>query len=72
ARQVLHQNKSSKEWKEVWKRDSKKRVRVTHDRLKDRDGTLTITEFRADDAGTYRVLDFDGEIIITVTVTDEK
>ncbi|RXN38958.1 hypothetical protein ROHU_000656 [Labeo rohita] len=72
ARQVLHQNKTTAEWKEVWKRDRKKRVRVTHDRMNDRDGTLTITEFMADDAGTYRVMDFEGEILITVTVADEK
>ncbi len=72
AHQVTHQNKSSTEWEEVWKRDSKKRVHVIHGRLKDSDGTLTIKEFTADDAGTYRVLDYGGEILITVTVTDEK
>ncbi|KAF4100967.1 hypothetical protein G5714_019163 [Onychostoma macrolepis] len=61
AHRVMHQNKSSTEWKKVWKRDSKKR-----------DGILSIKEFTNDDAGTYRVLDYDGEILITVTVTDEK
>ncbi len=70
AHQVTHQNKSSTEWEEVWKRDSKKRV--IYGRLKDCDGTLSIKEFTADDAGTYRVLDYEGEILITVTVTDEK
>uniref|UniRef100_A0A8C1P834 Uncharacterized protein n=1 Tax=Cyprinus carpio TaxID=7962 RepID=A0A8C1P834_CYPCA len=72
AHQVMHQNKSSTEWKKVWKRDSKKRVKITHDRLNDTDGTLSIKEFMADDAGTYRVLGYEGEILITVTVTDEK
>ncbi len=72
AHQVTHQNKSSTEWKKIWRRDSKKRVNITHDRLKDTDGTLSIKEFTADDAGTYRVLGSEGEILITVTVTDEK
>uniref|UniRef100_A0A8C2EMS5 Uncharacterized protein n=1 Tax=Cyprinus carpio TaxID=7962 RepID=A0A8C2EMS5_CYPCA len=72
AHQVTHQNKSSTEWKKIWKRDSKKRVKITHDRLNDTDGTLSIKEFTADDAGTYRVLGYEGEILITVTVTDEK
>uniref|UniRef100_A0A672JS50 Immunoglobulin subtype domain-containing protein n=1 Tax=Sinocyclocheilus grahami TaxID=75366 RepID=A0A672JS50_SINGR len=72
AHQVTHQNKSSTEWKKVWTRDSKKRVNVTHDRLNDTDGTLSIEEFTADDAGTYRVLDSEGEILITVTVTGER
>lgn len=69
AHQVMHQNKSSTEWKEVWIRESKSRVNVNHDRLCDHYGTLTIKEFTSDDEGTYRVLDFDGEILITVTVT---
>lgn len=72
ARQVMHQNISSTEWKKVWKRDSKSRANITHDRLNDSNGTLSIKEFTADDAGTYRVLGFEGEILITVTVTDEK
>ncbi|XP_073678601.1 uncharacterized protein [Garra rufa] len=72
AHHVMHQNKSSTEWKEVWKREHKKRVSVSHDRLSASDGALTIEAFTDDDAGTYRVLDFDGEIMITVTITDEK
>ncbi|KAF4100927.1 hypothetical protein G5714_019123 [Onychostoma macrolepis] len=72
AHKVTHQNKSSTEWKKVWKRDSKKRVSGTHGRLKDSNGTLSIKVFTDDDAGTYRVMDYDGEILITVTVTDEK
>ncbi|KAL1254887.1 hypothetical protein QQF64_012948 [Cirrhinus molitorella] len=70
AHQVTHQNKSSAEWKEVWNRDSKKRV--TLDRMNNCDGTLTIEAFMDDDAGIYRVLDFEGEIMITVTVIVEK
>uniref|UniRef100_A0A8C1UZM7 Uncharacterized protein n=1 Tax=Cyprinus carpio TaxID=7962 RepID=A0A8C1UZM7_CYPCA len=65
ARQVMHQNISSTEWKKVWKRDSKSRANITHDRLNDSNGTLSIKEFTADDAGTYRVLGFEGEILIT-------
>ncbi|XP_048066981.1 uncharacterized protein LOC125280466 isoform X2 [Megalobrama amblycephala] len=72
AHQVMHQNKSSTEWKEVWIRESKSRVNVNHDRPNNRYGTLTIKEFTSDDEGTYRVLDFDGEILITVTVTESK
>ncbi|XP_016382424.1 uncharacterized protein LOC107719520 isoform X1 [Sinocyclocheilus rhinocerous] len=72
AHQVMHQNKSSTEWKKVWKRDSKSRVNVAYSRLTDSDGTLTIKEFTSDDAGAYRVLGYEGEILITVTVTDEK
>uniref|UniRef100_A0A8C2FN15 Uncharacterized protein n=1 Tax=Cyprinus carpio TaxID=7962 RepID=A0A8C2FN15_CYPCA len=72
ARQVMHQNISSTEWKKVWKKDSKSRVNRVNDRLNDSNGTLSIKEFTADDAGTYRVLGFEGEILITVTVTDEK
>ncbi|XP_059411537.1 uncharacterized protein LOC132144949 isoform X1 [Carassius carassius] len=72
AHQVTHQNKSSSEWKKVWQRDCDKRVNITHGRLSFTDGTLSIKEFTADDAGTYRVLGSDGEILITVTVTDEN
>uniref|UniRef100_A0A671PFC4 Immunoglobulin subtype domain-containing protein n=1 Tax=Sinocyclocheilus anshuiensis TaxID=1608454 RepID=A0A671PFC4_9TELE len=72
AHQVMHQNKSSTEWKKVWKRDNKSRVNVAYSRLTDSDGTLTIKEFTSDDAGAYRVLGYEGEILITVTVTDEK
>jgi len=33
---------------------------------------LIIHEFTANDAGTYRVLDSNNEILITVTVTGER
>ncbi|XP_059366137.1 uncharacterized protein LOC132104587 [Carassius carassius] len=72
ALQVMHQNTSSAEWKKVWKRGSKSRVNIKHDRLKDSNGILSIKRFTADDAGTYRVLGYEGEILITVTVIEEK
>ncbi len=59
---------SSGKWTEVWSRDHG----VSNDRLTDTDGTLTVKEFTANDAGTYRVLDSEGEILITVTVTGER
>ncbi|XP_026103852.1 uncharacterized protein LOC113075365 [Carassius auratus] len=62
---VVHQNKMSSEWTVVWKREAG----VRSDRLTVRDGNLTINALTVTDAGTYRVLDFDDEILITVTVT---
>ncbi|XP_026088207.1 uncharacterized protein LOC113062514 isoform X3 [Carassius auratus] len=57
---------SSGEWKEVWTRDHG----VQSDRMNDdNDGNLIIQSFLDSDAGTYRVLDTEGEILITVTVT---
>ncbi|XP_048059270.1 uncharacterized protein LOC125275952 isoform X2 [Megalobrama amblycephala] len=59
---------SSGEWTEVWTRGHG----VSSDRLTDRDGNLTISNFTVSDTGTYRVLDSEGEIWITVTVTESK
>ncbi|XP_048059394.1 uncharacterized protein LOC125276038 isoform X2 [Megalobrama amblycephala] len=59
---------SSGEWTEVWTRGHG----VSSDRLTDRDGNLTISNFTVSDTGTYRVLDSEGEILITVTVTESK
>ncbi|XP_051728017.1 uncharacterized protein LOC127500693 isoform X15 [Ctenopharyngodon idella] len=59
---------SSGEWTEVWTRGHG----VSSDRLTDSDGKLTINEFTVTDTGTYRVLDSEGEILITVTVTESK
>ncbi|XP_026088226.1 uncharacterized protein LOC113062529 [Carassius auratus] len=61
---------SSGEWKEVWTRDHG----VQSDRMNndDNDGNLIIKSFLDSDAGTYRVLDTEGEILITVTVTESK
>ncbi|XP_067267582.1 uncharacterized protein [Chanodichthys erythropterus] len=56
------------EWTEVWTRGHG----VSSDRLTDRDGNLTIKEFTVSDTGTYRVLDSEGEIWITVTVTESS
>ncbi|XP_026103856.1 uncharacterized protein LOC113075370 [Carassius auratus] len=62
---VVHQNKMSSEWTVVWER----RAGVRSDRLTVRDGNLTINELTVTDEGIYQVLDFDDEILITVTVT---
>ncbi|XP_048059404.1 uncharacterized protein LOC125276039 isoform X2 [Megalobrama amblycephala] len=59
---------SSGEWTEVWTRGHG----VSSDRLTDRDGNLIISNFTVSDTGTYRVLDSEGEIWITVTVTGSK
>ncbi|XP_048059266.1 uncharacterized protein LOC125275951 isoform X1 [Megalobrama amblycephala] len=59
---------SNGEWTEVWKSQKG----VSSDRLIDRDGNLIINNFTASDAGTYRVLDSEGEIWITVTVTESS
>ncbi|XP_056116443.1 uncharacterized protein LOC130092565 [Rhinichthys klamathensis goyatoka] len=55
-------------WTEVWRRGHG----VSSDRLNDRDGNLTINELTANDTGTYRVLDSEGETLITVTVTESR
>ncbi|XP_052389122.1 uncharacterized protein LOC127935358 isoform X2 [Carassius gibelio] len=55
---------SSGEWKEVWTRDHG----VQSDRMNETDGNLIIKSFLDRDAGTYRVLDAEGEILITVTI----
>ncbi|XP_016102555.1 uncharacterized protein [Sinocyclocheilus grahami] len=68
ADKVQHQNETSAEWTEIWSRSD----RDQSDRLTDSDGTLTINNFTASDAGTYRVLDTEGEILITVTVTESR
>ncbi|RXN38955.1 hypothetical protein ROHU_000653 [Labeo rohita] len=59
---------SSGEWKEVWRRGH----RVQSDRMTDTDGNLTINNFMDSDAATYRVLDSEEEVLITVTVTDHE
>lgn len=58
---------SSEGWKEVWKRDHG----VSSDRMDVSDENLIIKAFTDNDAGSYRVLDSEGEILITVTVTGE-
>ncbi|KAK2887747.1 hypothetical protein Q8A67_015975 [Cirrhinus molitorella] len=67
ADKVEHQRNSSTEWKEVWKRG----YGVQNGQLNDRDGNLIINKnFTANDAGAYRVLDSEGDILITVTVVE--
>ncbi|XP_058609736.1 uncharacterized protein LOC131525801 [Onychostoma macrolepis] len=51
---VRYQSSGSTEWKEVW---NKVQSDVNHHK------------FKANDTGTYRVLDSEGNILITVTVT---
>ncbi|RXN24077.1 hypothetical protein ROHU_006317 [Labeo rohita] len=65
TKKVVHQNKISTEWMVVWKR----RGVVKNDQLTVSDGNRTINALTVNDAGTYRALDFDNEILITVTVT---
>ncbi|KAK7139594.1 hypothetical protein R3I93_016663 [Phoxinus phoxinus] len=57
---------SSSGWTELWTRGHG----VSSDRLTDRDETLIIHEFKVNDTGTYRVLDYEGETLITVAVTE--
>ncbi len=59
---------SGEEWKEVWKRGHE----VQSDRMTVSDENLIIKAFTHNDAGTYRVLDSEGEILITVTITGER
>ncbi len=59
---------SSGEWREVWSRTGG----VLDHHMTDTDGNLTIKGFTANDTGTYRVLDSEGEILIIVTVTGER
>uniref|UniRef100_A0A671MB15 Immunoglobulin subtype domain-containing protein n=1 Tax=Sinocyclocheilus anshuiensis TaxID=1608454 RepID=A0A671MB15_9TELE len=68
ADKVQHQRRSSTEWKDVWKRGHG----VQNDQLNDRDGNLIINNFTASDAGTYRVLGSEGELLIIVTVEGER
>ncbi|XP_042631837.1 uncharacterized protein LOC122148714 [Cyprinus carpio] len=68
ADKCQHQNKTSAAWTEVWSRSDG----VQSNRLTDTDGNITINNFTARDAGTYRVLDTKGEILFTVTITAER
>ncbi|XP_043088854.1 uncharacterized protein LOC122335153 [Puntigrus tetrazona] len=66
ANQVVHLTRNRRSWREVWSRVGG----AQSDQMTDADGTLTIKEFTANDAGTYRVLDSEGEILITLTLTE--
>ncbi|XP_042601142.1 uncharacterized protein LOC109111071 [Cyprinus carpio] len=68
ADEVQYQSRRSTGWKEIWRRtDGVQRERITI-----RDRNLIINEFTLRDAGSYRVLDPDGEILITVKVRGER
>ncbi|XP_058608535.1 uncharacterized protein LOC131525183 [Onychostoma macrolepis] len=64
ADKVQHQSRRSTGWKQDWSRTDG----VQSERITIRDGNLIINEFTARDAGSYRVLDSDEEILITVKV----
>ncbi|XP_052389126.1 uncharacterized protein LOC127935362 [Carassius gibelio] len=51
---------------DVWRREQG----VLTDRLMDKDGHLIIKIFRLRDAGTYRVLNSTGGVLVTVTLTE--
>uniref|UniRef100_A0A671QCJ4 Immunoglobulin subtype domain-containing protein n=1 Tax=Sinocyclocheilus anshuiensis TaxID=1608454 RepID=A0A671QCJ4_9TELE len=68
AYKVVYWTKRSTGRKEDWNRSHG----VRSDRMTIRDGNLIINNFTATDAGTYEVLDSEGEILIMVTVTGER
>uniref|UniRef100_A0A671KVT0 Immunoglobulin V-set domain-containing protein n=1 Tax=Sinocyclocheilus anshuiensis TaxID=1608454 RepID=A0A671KVT0_9TELE len=64
ADKVQHQSNIRTEWKEVWSRSDG----VQSERITIRDRNLIINEFMYSDTGSYRVLDSEGNLLITVTV----
>ncbi|XDV33561.1 hypothetical protein PO909_003939, partial [Leuciscus waleckii] len=64
AGKVEHQNRRSSGWTELWRKDRRT------DPLTVSDETLIINDFTVTDTGTYRVLDYEGETLITVSVTE--
>ncbi|XDV33577.1 hypothetical protein PO909_003944, partial [Leuciscus waleckii] len=68
ADKVVHWAKRSTGRKEDWSRSHG----VRRDRMTIRDRNLIINNFTATDAGTYEVLDSEGEILIMITVTGER
>ncbi|XDV33501.1 hypothetical protein PO909_003897, partial [Leuciscus waleckii] len=63
AGKVEHQNRRSSGWTELWRKDRRT------DPLTVKDMTLIINDFTVTDTGTYRVLDYEGETLITVSVS---
>ncbi|XP_042610744.1 uncharacterized protein LOC109052228 [Cyprinus carpio] len=55
AHKVLHQPSGSTKWEDVWPKDQ---------------SDVNLHNFRTNHTGTYRVLDSEGNILITVTVTE--
>ncbi|XP_077086259.1 uncharacterized protein LOC143738165 [Siphateles boraxobius] len=68
ADKVVHLAKRSTGRKEGWRRGHG----VSSDRMTIRDRNLIINHFTATDAGTYEVLDSEGQILIMVTVTESR
>ncbi|XP_057205908.1 uncharacterized protein LOC130564046 [Triplophysa rosa] len=68
ADKVEHRGKRTTGGKVVWSRSHG----VRSDRMIIRDRNLTINNFTATDAGTYEVLDSEGQILIMVTVDIQK
>ncbi|KAK7138405.1 hypothetical protein R3I94_013885 [Phoxinus phoxinus] len=68
ADKVVHWARRSTGQKEDWSRGHG----VRRDRMTIRDNNLIINNFTATDAGTYEVLDSEGEILIMVTVTESR
>ncbi len=68
ADKVQHQSRRSTEWMEVWRRTGG----VQRERITIRDENLNINPFTANDTGSYRVLDSERNLLITVTVTGER
>ncbi|XP_016362856.1 nurim-like [Sinocyclocheilus anshuiensis] len=64
ADKVQHQSRRSTGWRDDWSRTDG----VQSELITIRDRNLIINEFTPRDAGSYRVLDPEGEILITVTV----
>ncbi|XP_043088832.1 uncharacterized protein LOC122335129 isoform X2 [Puntigrus tetrazona] len=59
---------SSEGWKKVWER----RHGLWSDRMNVSEEDLIIKAFTDNDAGTYRVLDYNGETLITVNLTESS
>ncbi len=68
ADKVQHQSRRSTGWREDWSRTDG----VQSERMTIRDRNLIISNFTARDAGTYEVLDSEGNILIMLTVTGER
>ncbi|KAI2653275.1 Neurexin-3 [Labeo rohita] len=68
ADKVQHQSTRGTEWVEDWGTTDG----VQNKRMTISDGNLIISAFTANDAGTYRILDSEGNILITVTVTESS
>ncbi|RXN15546.1 nurim [Labeo rohita] len=66
ADKVQHQGTRSTGWKEDWSRTDG----VQSERITFKDGKLIISHFTSRDRGSYRVLDPDEELLITIKIRD--